>query len=202
MASTSSIPSIHLNGQPAIVPTDYEETYEIDNTGNLHKQGDIKIEEDDNNIYNFNDNQQKYQENEQETPQKKSRERKRSKNDLKENIIKKQAIRNIESEQNNSKFIRKRKVSNEKRTHKNRNKETWQEAKERDNQKLKEEYKQIQVQKEQKWQEKKSKLNEQYKEQPYNQKGLEIGIDEGSQSLFIRPTSGRFSIPILLKDDY
>src|SRR6185437_7083933 len=36
---TSSIPSIHLNNnQPAIVPTNYEETYEIDSTGNLHKQ--------------------------------------------------------------------------------------------------------------------------------------------------------------------
>src|SRR6185437_15175001 len=68
MASTSSIPSIHLNNQPAIVPTDYEETYKIDNIGNLHKQGDIEIE-DDNNIYNFNNDQQKYQENKQETLQ-------------------------------------------------------------------------------------------------------------------------------------
>ena len=128
--------------------------------------------------------------------------RKRSNNDLKENIIKKQAMGNIRSEQNNPEFVRRRKVSAERRTHKNRNKETWQEAKERSDQKLREEYEQMQVQKEQKQQEEINRLNEQYKEQPYNQEGLEIGIDKGSQLPFMRPISGRSSTPILPKDDY
>ena len=103
---------------------------------------------------------------------------------------------------NNSEFIRERKESTERRTHKNKNKEIWQEAKERDDQKLREEYKRIQAQKEQKRQEEINRLNEQYKEQLYNQEGLEIGIDEGSQSPFMRPISGQSSTSIPPKDDY
>ena len=56
-------------------------------------------------------------------------------------------MENIESEQNNSDFVRRRKISTERRTNKNRNKETWQQAKERDDQKLREEYEQMQFKK-------------------------------------------------------
>src|SRR5260364_418503 len=111
IASTSSIPSMHLNDKPTTLPSDYQDSYEVGVDGNLHQQGDIEIE----------NNEDSY--NQQETSRSSNfitkgintginyifGRRKKSNTDLRTNIIKDQAIENIESEQSNPEFTRRRK---------------------------------------------------------------------------------------------